>query len=392
LKEKGETVLIHRMILNETAYFGPGAVTKVPEEIKARGFKKALVVAGRTSLKAGVSSKVLKLLDDIKFPYDVFSDFKQNPTIQNVTDGVAAYKKSGADLVIAIGGGSAMDTAKAIGIIANNPEFADVKSLVYEAPTKNKSVPLIAVTSTAGTASEVTKNYVITDPERKVKFPCVDAHCIPIVAVVDPELTGKMPKDLAAATGMDALTHAFEGYITKGAWVMTDMMNLKAIELIGRNLRGAVLAQNEDAIMQVAVGQYITGMGFSNSGLGIVHSIAHQFGGLYDTPHGVANAVMLPFILKYNADHTGSKYRDIAKAMGVEGTDGMSEAEYRKAAVDSVVSLSKDIGIPQTLPEIGVKAEDIPALAEAAFADGNTPGNPRPTSVKEIEEILRGAM
>jgi lactaldehyde reductase len=380
------------MILNETAYFGPGAAAKVPDEIKARGFKKALVVAGRTSMKAGVSSKVLKLLDDIKFPYDIFSDFKQNPTIQNVSDGVAAYKESGADLLVAIGGGSAMDTAKAIGIIVANPEFADVKSLAYEAPTKNKSVPLIAVATTAGTASEVTKNYVITDSERKVKFPCVDAHCIPIVAVVDPELTGKMPKDLAAATGMDALTHAIEGYITKDAWVMTDMMNLKAIELIGRNLRAAVLDQNTDAIMQMAVGQYITGMGFSNSGLGIVHSIAHQFGGLYDTPHGVANAVMLPFILKYNADYTGSKYKDIAKAMGVEGTDGMSEAEYRKAAVDAVISLSKDIGIPQTLPEIGVKAEDIPVLAGAAFVDGCTPGNPRPTSVKEIEEILRGAM
>jgi lactaldehyde reductase len=380
------------MILNETAYFGPGAITKVPDEIKARGFKKALVVAGQTSLKAGVSSKVLKLLDDIKFPYEIFSGFKQNPTIQNVKDGVAAYKKSGADLLIAIGGGSAMDTAKGIGIVVNNPEFADVKSLANEAPTQNRSVPLIAVATTAGTASEVTKNYVITDPERKVKFPCVDAHCIPIVAVVDPELTGKMPKNLAAATGMDALTHAIEGYITKDSWVMTDMMNLKAIELIGRNLRKAVLDQDADAIMQMAVGQYITGMGFSNCGLGIVHSIAHQFGGLYDTPHGIANAVMLPFILKYNADYAGSKYRDIAKAMGVEGTDCMSEAEYRKAAVDSVITLSKDIGIPQTLPEIGVKAEDIPALAEVAFADGCTSGNPRPTSVKEIEEILRGAM
>ena len=383
---------VHRMILNETSYFGAGCISKVPEEITTRGFKKALVVTEQVLIDAGVSSKVLKLLDDIKFPYEIFGNFKQNPTIQNVNDGVAAYKKSGADLLIAVGGGSAMDTAKAIGIIINNPEFSDVKSLVYEAPTKNASVPLIAVTTTAGTASEVTKNYVITDPERKLKFPCVDVHCIPIVAVVDPDLMSKMPKALAAATGMDALTHAIEGYITKDAWDMTDMMNLKAVELIGRNLRGAVLDKNMEAVTQVAVGQYMTGMGFSNSGLGIVHSIAHQFGGMYDTPHGVANAVMLPFILKYNADYTGSKYKDIAKAMGVEGTDKMSEAEYRKAAVDSVVSLSKDVGIPQTLPEIGVKAEDIPALAIAAFDDGNTPGNPRPTSVKEIEEILRGAM
>jgi lactaldehyde reductase len=380
------------MILNETSYFGPGCVVKVPEEIKARGFKKALVVTEQALIDAGVSSTILRLLDGIKFPYDIFGNFKQNPTIQNVNDGVAAYKKSGADLIVAIGGGSAMDTAKAVGIIINNPEFSDVKSLAYEAPTKNKSVPLIAVATTAGTASEVTKNYVITDTERKVKFPCVDAHCVPIVAVVDPELMSKMPKALAAATGMDALTHAIEGYITKDAWSMTDMMNLKAVELIGRNLRGAVLDKNMDAITQVAVGQYMTGMGFSNSGLGIVHSIAHQFGGMYDTPHGVANAVLLPFILKYNADYTGTKYRDIAKAMGVGNTESMSESQYREAAVDAVISLSKDVSIPQTLPEIGVKAEDIPQLAEAAFADGNTPGNPRPTSVKEIEAILRGAM
>ena len=381
---------MNRFVLNETSYHGKGAINAIPDEIKARGFKKAFVASDPDLIKFGVSKKVTDVLEAAGIDYAMFSDIKPNPTIENVQAGVEAYKAADADCIIAIGGGSSMDTAKAIGIIIANPEFADVRSLEGVAPTKNKCVPIIAVPTTAGTAAEVTINYVITDAEKNRKMVCVDVHDIPVVAVVDPDMMASMPKGLTAATGMDALTHAIEGYITKGAWELSDMFHIKAIEIIAKSLRGAV--ENTDEGREgMALGQYVAGMGFSNVGLGIVHSMAHPLGALYDTPHGVANAILLPTIMEYNAPETGEKYRDIAKAMGVEGTENMSVEEYRKAAVDAVKKLSADVGIPADLKEI-IKAEDIPFLAQSAFDDACRPGNPRDTSVEEITALYNSLM
>ena len=380
----------NRFVLNETSYHGAGAIKEIATEAKNRGFKKALVCSDPDLIKFGVTKKVLDILDEASLAYEVYSNIKQNPTIENVQTGVEAFKKAGADYLVAIGGGSSMDTAKAIGIIINNPEFADVRSLEGVAPTKNASVPIIAVPTTAGTAAEVTINYVITDAEKNRKMVCVDVHDIPVVAVVDPDMMSTMPKGLTAATGMDALTHAIEGYITKGAWELSDMFHLKAIEIISRTLRGAV-DNTPEGREGMALGQYIAGMGFSNVGLGIVHSMAHPLGALYDTPHGVANAIILPTVMEYNAPATGEKYREIARAMGVEGTDTMSQEEYRKAAIDAVKKLSQDVGIPADLKEI-VKEEDIPFLAQSAFDDACRPGNPRDTSVEEITELYKSLM
>lgn len=382
--------MYNRFVLNETSYHGTGAVKAVAEEITARGFKKAFVASDPDLIKFGVSKKVTDVLDDAGIAYEMFSEIKPNPTIQNVQSGVAAFKASGADCIVAIGGGSSMDTAKAIGIIIKNPEFADVRSLEGVAPTKNKCVPIIAVPTTAGTAAEVTINYVITDAEKNRKMVCVDVHDIPVVAVVDPDMMSSMPKGLTAATGMDALTHAIEGYITKGAWAMSDMFHLKAIEIISKSLRGAV-ENTPEGREGMALGQYVAGMGFSNVGLGIVHSMAHPLGALYDTPHGVANAIILPTVMEYNAPATGEKYRDIAKAMGVEGTENMSVDEYRKAAVDAVRQLAKDVGIPADLKAI-VKPEDVEFLAQSAYDDACRPGNPRDTSVAELAELYRSLM
>ncbi|MDO4960751.1 MAG: lactaldehyde reductase [Eubacteriales bacterium] len=379
-----------RVILNGTSYHGKGCVKEIAGEVQARGFKKAFVVSGPTIYKHGVTAKVTDVLDSISIPYEVFTDLKENPTIENVQAGVAAYKASGADFIIAVGGGSPMDTSKAIGIIINNPEYADVRSLEGVAPTKNPCVPIIAVPTTAGTAAEVTINYVITDVEKKRKFVCVDVHDIPIVAVVDPDMMASMPKGLTASTGMDALTHAIEGYITKAAWEIPDMFHLKAIELISKSLRGAV-DNTPEGREGMALGQYIAGMGFSNVGLGIVHSMAHALGAVYDTPHGVANAILLPTIMAYNADATGEKYRDIAKAMGVEGTEKMTQEEYRKAAVDAVAKLAEDVGIPKDLKEI-VKEEDIDFLSESAFADACAPGNPKDASLDDIKALYRSLL
>ncbi|MBQ2774457.1 MAG: lactaldehyde reductase [Clostridia bacterium] len=380
----------NRFVLNETSYHGAGAISAVADEINARGFKKAFVASDPDLIKFGVSKKVTDVLDNAGIPYEMFSEIKPNPTIENVQSGVEAFKASGADCIVAIGGGSSMDTAKAIGIIITNPEFADVRSLEGVAPTKNKCVPIIAVPTTAGTAAEVTINYVITDAEKNRKMVCVDVHDIPVVAVVDPDMMASMPKGLTAATGMDALTHAIEGYITKGAWEMSDMFHIKAIEIIAKSLRGAVdnTPEGRDGM---ALGQYIAGMGFSNVGLGIVHSMAHPLGALYDTPHGVANAIILPTVMEYNAPATGEKYRDIAKAMGVEGTENMSVEEYRKAAVDAVRQLSLDVGIPADLKEIA-KEEDIAFLAQSAYDDACRPGNPRDTSVEEITDLYKSLM
>ena len=379
--------MANRIVLNETSYHGKGAVAAIADEVKGRGFTKAFLCSDPDLLKFGVTQKVTDVLDKAGLAYEIYSDIKANPTIQNVQTGVAAYQNSGADYIIAIGGGSSMDTAKAIGIIINNPEFADVRSLEGTAPTKKPSVPILAVPTTAGTAAEVTINYVITDVEKNRKFVCVDTHDIPVVAFVDPDMMSSMPKGLTAATGMDALTHAIEGYITKGAWVMTDMFHLKAIEIISQNLRGAV-ENTPEGREGMALGQYIAGMGFSNVGLGIVHSMAHPLGAVYDTPHGVANAILLPTVMEYNAPATGEKYRNIAKAMGVEGTEKMTQQEYRKAAVDAVRQLSQDVGIPADLEEI-VKEEDIPFLAQSAYDDACRPGNPRDTSVEEIAQLYR---
>ena len=377
--------MANRFVLNETSYHGKGAIREIATEINARGFKKAFVCSDPDLIKFGVTKKVTDILDDAKIAYELFSDIKANPTIENVQAGVEAFKKSGADCIVAIGGGSSMDTAKAVGIIIENPEFADVRSLEGVAPTKNKCTPIIAVPTTAGTAAEVTINYVITDAEKNRKMVCVDVHDIPVVAVVDPDMMASMPKGLTAATGMDALTHAIEGYITGGAWEMSDMFHIKAIEIIAKSLRGAV--ENTDEGREgMALGQYIAGMGFSNVGLGIVHSMAHPLGALYDTPHGVANAIILPTVMEYNAPATGEKYRDIAKAMGVDGVDAMSLEDARKAAIDAVKKLSADVGIPADLKEI-VKAEDIDFLAQSAFDDACRPGNPRETSVAEIKEL-----
>ena len=380
----------NRLVLNETSYHGKGAIQEIAGEVKRRGFKKAFVCSGPTIFKHGVTGKVTDVLEKAGCAYEVYTNIKENPTIENVQNGVEEYKKSGADFIIAIGGGSPMDTAKAIGIIINNPEFADVRSLEGVAPTKNPCVPIIAVPTTAGTAAEVTINYVITDVEKKRKFVCVDTHDIPIIAVVDPDMMSSMPKGLTAATGMDALTHAIEGYITKAAWEITDMFHLKAIEVISSSLRGAV-ENTPEGREGMALGQYIAGMGFSNVGLGIVHSMAHALGAVYDTPHGVANAILLPTVMEYNADATGEKYRDIAKAMGVEGTETMSQEEYRKAAVDAVRKLAADVGIPKDLKAI-VKEEDIRFLSESAAADACAPGNPKEATVDDIEKLYRSLL
>lgn len=377
--------MAQRFILNGTSYHGAGVIQEIATEVKSRGFKKAFVCSDPDLVKFGVTAKVLKVLDDNGFSYELYSNIKPNPTIENVQTGVEAFKNAGTDYLIAIGGGSSMDTAKAIGIIINNPEFADVRSLEGVADTKNPAVPIIAVPTTAGTAAEVTINYVITDAEKNRKMVCVDPHDIPVVAVVDPDMMSSMPKGLTAATGMDALTHAIEGYITAGAWELSDMFHLKAIEIIAKSLRGAV-DNTPEGREGMALGQYIAGMGFSNVGLGIVHSMAHPLGALYDTPHGVANAIILPTGMEYNAPATGEKYRDIAKAMGVEGTEKMTQDEYRKAAIDAVKKLAADVGIPADLKDI-VKSEDIPFLAQSAYDDACRPGNPRETSVEEITKL-----
>lgn len=366
--------MAYRFILNETSYHGHGAVNEIVAEVKSRGFKKALIVTDADLMKFGVVKKVTDILDRNDFAYEIFDKVKANPSVAVVQAGVDAFKKAGADYMIAIGGGSPQDTAKGIGIIINNPEFSDVVSLEGVAPTKNKSVPVIAVATTAGTAAETTINYVITDEEKRRKFVCVDPHDIPVVAIVDPDMMSSMPKGLTAATGMDALTHAIEGYTTLAAWELADTLNLKAIELIAKNLRKAV-ANDPDGREGMALGQYVTGMAFSNVGLGVVHGMAHPLSAFYDTPHGVANAVLLPYVMAFNAPYTGEKFREIARAMGVKGVDEMSEEEYRKAAIDAVKQLSMDVGIPQTLKEIGVKEEDLDALSDAAMADVCTGGN-----------------
>ena len=382
--------MAQRFILNETSYHGKGAIENIATESLGRGFKKALVCSDPDLVKFGVTKKVLDILDGKGLAYELYTDIKPNPTIENVQNGVQAFKASGADYIIAIGGGSSMDTAKAVGIIINNPEFADVRSLEGVAPTKKPAVPILAVPTTAGTAAEVTINYVITDVEKNRKMVCVDPHDIPVVAFVDPDMMSTMPKGLTAATGMDALTHAIEGYITAGAWELSDMFHLKAIEIIARSLRGAV-DNTPEGREGMALGQYVAGMGFSNVGLGIVHSMAHPLGALYDTPHGVANAIILPTVMEYNAPATGEKYREIARAMGVKGVDDMSQEEYRKAAIDAVKKLSQDVGIPSDLKEI-VKPEDIPFLAQSAYDDACRPGNPRETSVEEITELYKSLL
>ena len=382
--------MANRIVLNTVSYHGKGAIGNIVPELTARGFQKAFVCSDPDLIRFNVTKKVTDLLDAAGFAYEVYSDIKPNPTIENVQTGVAAFRKSGADCIVAIGGGSSMDTAKAIGVIIENPEFADVRSLEGVAPTKKHAVFTIAVPTTAGTAAEVTINYVITDVEKKRKFVCVDTNDIPEVAVIDPDMMASMPKGLTAATGMDALTHAIEGYTTKAAWEMTDMFHLKAIELIARHLRGAVENTAEGREGR-ALAQYVAGMGFSNVGLGIVHSMAHGLGALYDTPHGVANAIILPVVMEYNAPYTGEKYREIARAMGVEGVDAMTQEEYRKAACDAVRKLGQDVGIPADLKAI-VKDEDVQFLAESAFADACRPGNPRDTSVEEIAALYRSMM
>lgn len=387
---KRRLIIMYKFMLNETSYHGAGAIKAVPEEIKARGFKKAFVASDPDLVKFGVTKKVTDLLEEAGIEYALYSNIKPNPTIENVQTGVTAFKEAGADCIVAIGGGSSMDTSKAIGIIITNPEFADVRSLEGVAPTKNPCAPIIAVPTTAGTAAEVTINYVITDVEKKRKFVCVDNHDIPVVAVVDPEMMSSMPKGLTAATGMDALTHAIEGYITKGAWELSDMFHIKAIEIIARSLRGAV-ENTAEGREGMALGQYVAGMGFSNVGLGVGHSMAHTLSAYYDMPHGKACAILLPTTMEYNAEYTGEKYKDIAKAMGVEGVDGMTQEEYRKAAVDAVKKLGEDVGIEMTLKGV-VKEEDIPQLAKDAYADACRPGNPRDTSVEDIEALYRSLL
>ena len=377
--------MANRIMLNETSYHGAGAIKSIADEAKGRAFKKAFVCSDPDLVKFGVTQKVLDVLEGAGLDYELYSNIKPNPTIENVQTGVAACKAAGADYIIAIGGGSSMDTAKGVGIIMENPDFADVRSLEGVADTKHKSMPIFAVPTTAGTAAEVTINYVITDVEKNRKMVCVDPHDIPVVAFIDPEMMSSMPKGLTAATGMDALTHAIEGYITAGAWELSDMFHLKAIEIISRSLRGAV-DNTPEGREGMALGQYVAGMGFSNVGLGIVHSMAHPLGALYDTPHGVANAIILPTVMEYNADATGDKYKYIAQAMGVEGTENMSQEEYRKAAIDAVRKLSQDVGIPEDLKEI-VKKEDIPFLAQSAYDDACRPGNPKETSVEDITAL-----
>ena len=381
-----EVSMANRIVLNEVSYHGKGAILSVTEEAKSRGFHKAFVCSDPDLIKFNVTKKVTDLLDKEGLPYEIYSDIKANPTIENVQNGVAAFKKSGADYIIAIGGGSSMDTSKAIGIIIANPEFEDVRSLEGLSATKKPSVPIFAIPTTAGTAAEVTINYVITDVEKKRKFVCVDTHDIPVVAFVDPDMMSSMPKGLTASTGMDALTHAIEGYTTKGANTITDMFNLKAIELIAKSLRGAV-ENTAEGREGMALGQYLTGMGFSNCGLGIVHSMAHGLGALYDTPHGVANAIILPTVMEYNKEAVGEKLRDVAKAMGVPGTEKMSKEEYQKAAIDAVKKLAEDVGIPKDLKNI-VKPEDVDFLSQSAMDDACRPGNPRDPKFEEIKELF----
>lgn len=386
--------MVQRIMLNETSYHGSGAIAEIPNEIAARGFKKAFVASDPDLVKFGITAKVTDLLDAAQVPYEVYSDIKPNPTIENVQHGVEAFKASGADCIVAIGGGSSMDTSKAIGIIIANPEFEDVRSLEGVAPTKNPCTPIIAVPTTAGTAAEVTINYVITDVERKRKFVCVDPHDMPVVAVVDPDMMATMPVGLTAATGMDALTHAIEGYTTKAAWAMTDMFHLEAIRLIAQNLRDAVAEAKSgepgSGREGMALAEYIAGMGFSNVGLGIAHSMAHTLGAVYDTPHGVACAMALPIVMEYNASETGEKYREIARAMGVAGVDDMSQDEYRAAAVAAVAKLGQDVGIPTKVD--GLKEEDLDFLSESAHADACAPGNPRDASVGDIKNLFRKLM
>ncbi len=382
--------MANRFVLNETSYHGAGAIQEIAPEAIRRNFKKALVCSDPDLIEFGVTKKVTDVLDKAGLVYEIYSDIKPNPTIENVQNGVEAFKKAGADYIVAIGGGSSMDTAKGIGIVIANPEFADIRSLEGVAPTKNKSIPIFAVPTTAGTAAEVTINYVITDAEKNRKMVCVDVNDIPVVAFVDPDMMSTMPKSLTAATGMDALTHAIEGYITAGAWELSDMFHLKAIEIIARSLRGAV-ANTPEGRSDMALGQYVAGMGFSNVGLGIVHSMAHPLGALYDTPHGVANAIILPTVMEYNAEATGEKYREIARAMGVANVDAMTQEEYRKAAIDAVKQLSVDVGIPADLKEI-VKAEDIPFLAQSAYDDACRPGNPKETSVEDITKLYESLL
>lgn len=375
--------MARRIMLNGTSYFGQGAIQEIVNEIKNRHFKKALVTSTPDLFEFKVATKVTDLLDAAGIAYEVYDGIKPNPTIENVTAGVEACKAAGADVIVAVGGGSPIDTSKAIATIITNPEFADVRSLEGLAPTKNPCLPIIAVTTTSGTAAEVTINYVITDVEKNRKFVCVDPHDIPIVAIVDPDMSASMPTGLCAATGMDALVHAVEGYITKGAWELTDMLHLKAIEIIGRSLRSAV-AGDYAGREAMSLGQYIAGMGFSNVGLGIVHSMAHPLSAVYDIPHGKACAMLLTVVLKFNAPATGEKYREIARVMGVPNVDAMDEATYRQAAIDVIQKLADDVGIPKSLSEAGVKREDIPFLADSAFSDACTPGNPRDASLEEI--------
>ena len=382
---------MNRIVLNETSYFGKGAIQEIAHEVKARGCKKVVVCTDPDLLKFKVATMVTDVLDKAAIPYAVYSGIKANPTIENVQEGVAFCRDENADVLVAVGGGSAIDTSKAIAIILTNPEFADVRSLEGASPTKNKALPIIAVSTTSGTAAEVTINYVITDVEKNRKFVCADPHDIPVVAIVDPDMAAGMPKGLCASTGMDALTHAIEGYITKAAWELTDMMHLKAIEIIAKNLRQSV-AGDPQAREAMTVGQYIAGMGFSNVGLGIVHSMAHPLSAMYDAPHGVACATILPYVLAYNADATGERYREIAIAMGVKGVENMDQSAYRQAAIDAVRQLGIDVGIPQKVSELGVKEEDIDFLADSAMADACTPGNPKTPTKEEIVTLYRSMM
>jgi lactaldehyde reductase len=383
--------MANRIVLNETSYFGKGAIQEIAKEVKARGCRKVVVCTDPDLLKFQVATLVTAVLDKAAIPYAVYSGIKANPTIQNVQEGVAFCQKEGADLIVAVGGGSAIDTSKAIAVILTNPEFADVRSLEGASPTKNKALPIIAVSTTSGTAAEVTINYVITDVEKNRKFVCADPHDIPVVAIVDPDMSMGMPKGLCASTGMDALTHAIEGYITKAAWELTDMMHLKAIEIIAKNLRQSV-AGDPKAREEMSVGQYIAGMGFSNVGLGIVHSMAHPLSAMYDAPHGVACATILPYVLEYNADATGDRYKQIAAAMGVPGVEAMSPAEYRRAAVDAVRQLGRDVGIPQKVSDLGVKEADIDFLADSAMADACTPGNPKDPTKEDVVALYRSML
>ena len=383
--------MANRMIWNGTAYFGAGAINSIPDEVSRRGFRKAMIVTDKDLVKFGVVKKVTDVLEKAGLEYVVFDGLKQNPTIGNVKDSVEAFRAAGADYMIAIGGGSAMDTSKAIGIIINNPEFADVRSLEGVAPTKKQAVPVFAVPTTAGTAAETTINYVITDEEKKRKFVCVDPHDIPQIAVIDSDMMSSMPKGLAAATGMDALTHAIEGYITPGAWELSDMFSIKSIQIIADNLRKAVNEGDKDAREKMSLGQYVTGMAYSNVGLGLVHGMAHPLGALYDMPHGVANALLLPHVMAYNADFTGEKYREIARAFHVADVDSMSPAAYREAAIKAVRQLARDVEIPQKLSKLGVKKEHLQFLTDSAFADVCTPGNPRKATKEDIFKLYEEA-